>query len=134
MIVIVATVSSFTAAASTTASDLPEMLDTVSATALRLVLWPLKVTRAFSAEQLKLPVLSLESIILSDRETEKLLWACDMRWGMAYPTVTLLILASPDILAAVQPISSAVEQSKPVKPLLQMQEHRPSVTTLVPPF
>lgn len=57
-----------------------------------------------------------------------------MRRGIAFPTVTLLILASPDMSAEAQPMLSGVEQSKPVKPLMQMQEQRPSVTTLVPPF
>lgn len=57
-----------------------------------------------------------------------------MRRGIASPTVTLLILVPPDMSAEVQLTLSAVEQSKPVKPLVQMQEHKPSVTTLVPPF
>lgn len=48
--------------------------------------------------------------------------------------MTLLILVPPDMSAEVQLTLSAVEQSKPVKPLVQMQEHRPSVTILVPPF
>lgn len=128
MTVIVASLSPFTAAASTKASDIPSVV------VPRLVLWPSKVTRAFSAVQLRLPELSLERIVVPERETEKLVLACDMRRGIASPTVTLLILVSPDMVALVQPILSAVEQSKPVKPLAQMQEHRPSVTTLVPPF
>ena len=126
MTVIVATVSSFTAAASTNASDVSVLL--------RLVLWPSKVTRAFSAEQLKLPALSLDRIVVPSRDIEKLVLDCEMRRGSASPTVTLLILASPAMSAVVQPTSSAVEQSKPVKSLVQMQEHMPSVTTLVPPF
>lgn len=64
MTVIVATLSSFTAAASTNASDIPLVP--------RLVLSPSKVTRAFSAEQLRLPALSLDRIVVPSREIEKL--------------------------------------------------------------
>lgn len=73
MTVIVAALSSLTAAASTIPPDVPVMLDTVSAAALRLVLWPLKVTRAFSEVQLRLPALSFERIVVPSRDTEKLL-------------------------------------------------------------
>lgn len=72
--------------------------------------------------------------MVPDRGTEKLVWACAIRRGRAFPTVTLLILVSPDMVAVVQPILSATEQSKPVKLLMQMQEQKPLMTTLVPPF
>lgn len=98
------------------------------------MLWPFRVTRAFSAEQLRLPALSFERIVVPDKGTEKLVCAWAMRRGRAFPTVTLLILVSPDIVAVVQPILSATEQSKPVKLLMQMQEQKPLMTTLVPPF
>lgn len=53
---------------------------------------------------------------------------------MASPSVTLLILVAPDTVVVVQPAESEVEQSNPVKPLLQIQEQMPFVTTFVPPF
>lgn len=64
----------------------------------------------------------------------KLVEASVRRRGMASPSVTLLILVAPVTVVVVQPAESEVEQSNPVKPLLQMQEQMPFVTTLVPPF
>lgn len=78
--------------------------------------------------------MSFERIVVPDKGTEKLVCACAMRRGRAFPTVTLLILVSPDMVAVVQPMLSATEQSKPVKLLMQMQEQKPLMTTLVPPF
>lgn len=95
---------------------------------------PLKVTRAFWDVQLRLPALSLPRIAVSDRVMAKLLVASVRRRGMASPSVTLLILVAPDMVVVVQPAESEVEQSNPVKPLLQMQEQMPFVTTFVPPF
>lgn len=71
---------------------------------------------------------------LPDRVTLKLAAACESRRGIASPTVALLILVSPDMVVVVQPAEPAVEQSKPVKPLVQTQEQMPLVTMLVPPF
>lgn len=107
---------------------------TMSVAAPTRVLWPSKVTNAFSEEQLRLPALSLDMIALPDRGTVKLVEASDSRRGRASPTVTLVILVSPVMVVVVQPAVSEVEQSKPVKPLVQMQEQRPLETTLVPPF
>lgn len=68
MTVMVAMVSSFTTAASIIASDVP----VVSVAALRLPLWPSKVTREFWVVQLRLPELSLERTAVAERATEKL--------------------------------------------------------------
>lgn len=136
MIVTVATFS-FTASAFTTFSDIapsePESNTTFEATPER-VFSPSKVTRAFWEEQLRFPALSLERMEVSERVIEKLVEAWVSRRGMAFPSVTLLILVSPAIVVVVHPTVSGVEQSKPVKPLVQMQEQMPFVTTLDPPF
>lgn len=119
------------AAASTT------LFDRESASATFVVVLPSapsKVTRAFWDVQLRFPALSLPRIAVSDSVTAKLVEASERRRGMASPSVTLLILVAPDTVVVVQPAESDVEQSKPVKPLLQMQEQMPFVTTLVPPF
>jgi hypothetical protein len=68
MTVMVAMASSFTAAASIIAADVP----VVSIAALRLPLWPSKVTREFWVVQLRLPELSLERTAVAERATEKL--------------------------------------------------------------
>lgn len=107
---------------------------TTSLAAPTRLLWPLKVTSAFSEVQLRLPALSFETIELPERVTLKLVAASESSRGIASPTVTLLILVSPDMVVVVQPAESEVEQSKPVKPLVQMQEQMPFETTLVPPF
>lgn len=133
MIVRVAIPTFSTAAASTTLFD-KEPANTAFETVLLLASSPFKVTRAFWEVQLRFPALSLPRIAVSDRVMVKLVEASVSRRGMASPKVTLLILVAPDTVVVVQPAESEVEQSKPVKPLLQMQEQMPLVTTLVPPF
>lgn len=137
MIVTVATFS-FMASAWTTFAAI-EPRESVSATtaaeaAPERVFSPSKVTREFWEEQLRFPELSLERMEVSESVIEKLVEAWVSRRGMAFPSVTLLILVSPAIVVVVHPTVSGVEQSKPVKPLVQMQEQMPFVTTLDPPF
>lgn len=127
------TSAALTASAAVPGEPVDESATTSVADPVR-VFSPSKVMRAFCAEQLRFPALTLERISVPERGIEKLVDACVKRRGMASPTVTLFILVSPCMLAVVQPAESETEQSNPVNPLMHMQEQKPLVTTLVPPF
>lgn len=96
---------------------------------------PSKVTRAFSATHERLFALNLDRIVVAERGMEKFICPSWTRRGMAWPSVTLLrVLSVEDKVVVVHPSLLDVVQSFPVKPLVQMQEQTPSVTTFVPPL
>lgn len=95
---------------------------------------PSNVTNAFSAGQLRFPALSLADMMVGERGIEKLAWACWMSRGIASPRVTLLVFVSPATPVVVHPSAPAIEQSVPIKALVQMQEQTPLFTTFVPPL
>ncbi|KAL2126421.1 hypothetical protein VTI74DRAFT_935 [Chaetomium olivicolor] len=104
--------------------------DTAAAASWRVVR-PSKVTRALEAEQERAASLRRATTSEAESGIEKLDEACSMRRGMASPMVTL---SEPAREMVVQPFCSTEMQSVPVKPLLQMQEQTPWLTTLVPPL
>lgn len=137
-IIVTVAMFTFTTASAWTALFASAPVESAARTAAKAApvraLLPSKVTRAFWDEQLRFPALSLDRIFDSERVIEKLVDACVSRRGRASPSVTLLILVSPAIVVVTHPTVSDVEQSNPVKPLVQMQEQMPFVTTLDPPF
>jgi hypothetical protein len=83
------------------------------------------------------PEFSLARTMVPESGTEKLADAATMRRGMAVPSVTssMFLSATEDTKSVVVQASDlAPVQSRPEKPLVQIHEHTPWLTTLVPPF
>jgi hypothetical protein len=105
---------------------------------------PSNVTSAFSASQLRPPVLKRARIVSPTSGIEKLACACDTSRGIASPRVALenVLTVSdeelPAMVAVVQPSEPSTVQSEPVKPFTQIQAHASPVelvvTMFVPPF
>lgn len=95
--------------------------------------FPSKVTRAFSAAQVKFALLKRARIVFPESGMEKLVCASEMSRAIESPSVTSL-RSELGRVVVVHPVALALVHVVPVNPFVHIQAQDPESSTDVPPF